>query len=125
MDYLKVYPGEQKGTEDTYREQVKERIKVEEELGTGELPYGTALKVYTVGPHRVECKGMMLLELTFSPTRYGLGKLPVSSSCDLRLFFFFTIMTFYCTCLLIFLPKLIVLFVCSAWCQAQSFTHSS
>lgn len=89
MDYLKVYPGEQKGTEDTYREQVKERIKVEEELGTGELPYGTALKVYTVGPHRVECKGMMLLELTFSPTRYGLGKLPVSSSCDLRLFFFF------------------------------------
>lgn len=27
MEYPKVYPGEQKGTGDTYREQVKEKLK--------------------------------------------------------------------------------------------------
>lgn len=57
-------------------------------------------------------QGMILLELNFSPARYGLGKLPVSFSSGLH--FYLTITTFYCTYFLVCLPKLAgVLFLCS------------
>lgn len=46
MEHTKISLGEQKDTEDTYREQVKEKVKKRRKLGNSEqLPCGTVLKV--------------------------------------------------------------------------------
>lgn len=59
MENAKIYPKEQKGTEDTYREQVKEMWKKGGRVGNRWASFVTAFKVYTVELHFVGCKGMV------------------------------------------------------------------
>lgn len=75
MDFLKVYPGEQKGTEDTYREQVKERMKVEEELGHRGASIGDSPQGLHSGASSCKMQGNDVARADFLPRSVLLGKI--------------------------------------------------